>query len=124
MDLVLLSISWAMTLLSGIWVGIGVASAVAGRLIVNPSRTRWSRDETELLAVDTIVQGLGFAIYALIGDFIFTTHVTPFWAGHPWGIFISAPFLVFFLATQGFQAYVAYRHQQRGKRSAGEEPSR
>ena len=114
----LLSVSWAMTLLSGIWLGIGVASAVAGRLIMNPSRTRWSREETELLAINTIVQGLGFAIYSLIGDFIFTSRVTPFWAGHPWGIFISAPFLVFFLATQGLQAYVAYRHQQRVKRSA------
>ena len=120
----LLSISWAMTLLSGIWVGIGVASAVAGRLIVNPSRTRWSRDETELLAINTIVQGLGFAIYALIGDYIFTSHVTPFWAGHSWGIFISAPIFVFFLATQGFQAYVAYRHQQRLKTSGGKEPAR
>ena len=124
MDLALLSITWAMTLLSGVWLGIGVTSAVLGRLIVNPSRTQWSKAEAELLAVNMIIQGLGFAIYPLIGDLIFTSRVTPFWVGHPWGIFLSAPFFVFFMATMGFQAYVAYRHTQRVKGSAGQEPAR
>jgi hypothetical protein len=115
---------WSTAFFSGAWVAIGVASAVSGRMIVNPRRVGWTPREVEMLAANTVVQGLGLSIYSLAGGLFMFSSRTPFWVGHAWGILIGAPLIVFIMATIGFQSYVQYRHFERLKRSAGQEPAR
>jgi hypothetical protein len=115
---------WGMALVSGAWVAIGVASAVTGKMIVNARRIDWSRREVEILAANTIVQGLACSIYTLAGGLFLMGAVTPFWVGHAWGIFIGTPLYVFLLATIGFQVYVEHRHFERMKRSARQKAAR
>jgi hypothetical protein len=111
---------WSMALVSGAWVAIGVASAMTGRMIVNPRRIEWSLREVEMLASMTILQGLAGSVYALAGGLFLTGTVTPFWVGHAWGIFIGLPLYLFLMGTFGIQAYVQYRHFKRREKSTAE----
>lgn len=113
-----------MALVSGAWVAVGVASAVTGKMIINPRRADWSPREVEVLAASTVLQGLACSIYTLAGGLFLTGAVTPPWVGHAWGILLGAPLYLFLVAMFGFQAYVDYRHFKRLKRSAGQEPAR
>ena len=115
---------WGTAFVSGAWVAIGVASAVSGRMIINQRRFDWSFREVEMLAANTIVQGLALFIYSLAGGLFLTGRGTPFWVGHGWGIFVGAPLVLFMMATIGFQTYVEHRHVERLKRSARQQAAR
>jgi hypothetical protein len=112
---------WGTAFVSGAWVAIGVTSAVSGRLIVNPRRVAWSRREVEMLAANTVVQGLALSIYSLAGGLFLSSTGKPFWVGHAWGMLVGAPLVLFMMATIGFQTYVEHRHFERLERSAGQE---
>ena len=116
--------TWGSALFAGTWVGIAIASAATGRMIINPRRIEWSFREVEVLSVNMIAQGLALALYALFGAVTLASGTPPFWAGHWWSAFISFPLLVFLMVSLGLQAYVEYRHVERVKSSAGQGASR
>lgn len=116
--------AWGSAFLSGAWVAIGVASAVTGRMIVNPRRIEWSLGEAEMLAANMVVQGLALAIYSLLGAVLTSGVRNSLGFGHGWPIFIGGPFFLVLMATILFQVYVEHRHTERVRRSAGQQPAR
>jgi hypothetical protein len=116
--------AWSSAFLAGAWVAIGVASAVTGRMIVNPRRADWSFVEVEMLAANTVVQGLALAAYSLLGALFMSGVFNSIWFDRGWLIFIGAPFFLVLMATMLFQTYVEHRHSERLRRSAGQEPAR
>jgi hypothetical protein len=111
MDALLISVTWLLAFVSGGWFAVGTYSALSGHALVNPRRIEWTRAEVALLGAMQAGQGLILAVYALVGGLALGAHVIPiFWAGHWWGILVSAPAFLLVYALVFLQFWLEKRH--------------
>jgi hypothetical protein len=60
-----------------------------------------------------LVQGLALGAFGLIGGLSLVAHLIPqFWVGHWWGMFVSAPLLLFIWGTTHFMVLIEQRHNR------------
>lgn len=107
--------SWLAAMIGGSLLTIGVMETLSGRAMINLNQVNWTREEATLLGLTRVVQGLDSGIYGLVGA-LFLSRVVDFpFAGHVWGLFLSLPLGVIFLATLFAQALIAAQNQRRAR---------
>ena len=102
---------WIAALAGGSLITLGTIGMVNGTAVLNFQRVNWTADEARLLGLLRIVAGLDLGLYGLF-EALFVSRVIPMpGIGQPFGIIVTAPFWLIFMAALVAQLVLEARHR-------------